>query len=176
VTETVTEPTPDDSATQLGRIRARRQAIVKDLHLDLKVPRWDDEGDFPPVYARYRPIPISRLQKLAARAEQDKHDDAVMLAEAALLVELCDGVFMVQDGQRVSFDPQGEPDDWPKPGPRLAAVLGLDGDLGSPEVLRKLYFTDGDLVEASRTLQVFSQRAAEEADKQLLGESQATRR
>jgi hypothetical protein len=42
-------------------------------------------------------------------------------------------------------------------------------------VLRKLYFTDGDLVEASRALAVWSRRQAEEADEQLSGESRAIR-
>lgn len=161
--------------SQLERIRARRKDIVAELHLDLKVPRWDDEGDFPPVYVRYRPIDIGRLNAIADRAKDDKDSDATMTAEAALLVEVCLGVYMLVDGKAVSFDPEGDPQDWPKPGPRLAAVLGVDADLGSPEVLRKLYFTDGDLVESSRALAIWSQRKAVEADKQLAGESKATR-
>ncbi len=170
-------PVKEAAGSQLARIRARRQEIVENLHLDLKVPRWDDDGDFPPVYVRYRPIPIGKLIEIGERSNQDKDPDAVMQAEAALLVELCDGVYMLgPDGQATSFDPEGALGDWPKPGPRLAAALGVDSQLPSVDVLRNLYFTDGDLVEASDKLAVWSRRKAEEADVVLAGESKATRR
>lgn len=69
------------SATQGGslvdRIRARREALLADLHLDMPVPSWG--GD---LVARFEPVDRDALIKLSERQDAKRHGDADFLIAA----------------------------------------------------------------------------------------------
>ena len=158
----------------LASLRARREALQEKLYLDLKVPRWDDDGG-PAIYVRYNPSSPAFLGKTIEKAKKQKPrpDDWMVNANADALIQSCVAVFAIEDGtppekatreQQLSLrdgDPAG---DWTRFDPDLGFSLGVEGVQSARAVVRKLYFTEGDLLAAASRLVEWSGVAAPEAD------------
>jgi len=133
----VRQPAPAAHGSALMSLRARRQAGEAKLFTDLAVPRYD-----PPVFVRFRPIPQARLSSLLKKQRNDKSPEAGLLSNLAVLAECVEGVFVHDDnGEPIAPDGGSE---WPKFDDDLAAMLGVDGGRAA-DVIRALYFTDGDV-------------------------------
>jgi hypothetical protein len=161
---------PAHRGSPLGSLRKRREALQAEMYLDLKVPRWDDDGG-PAIYVRCKTMSpafmsasVDKRKKPSRMGKRDQ--DWVVLANADVLVNSCIGVYAIEDGtppsqasreQMLSLrdgDPQGE---WTTFDPDLAFSLGLDGENPSAvRVVRALFFTDGDLLNAINRLATFS--------------------
>lgn len=177
------EPAPAVAAagSPLIDLRARREAKRKALHLDLKVPRWDDDGG-PEIWARYNPASFSVAMSATERRRKRKDPEWMVLSNADTLADAMVGVFVKQGdqsftlagGQWRSFDPDTARDDeWVSvKGERvgeLNAALGIDAH-SAAETLRALFFTDGDLMAHSAKLAEFSGVSLPTADEEALGE------
>lgn len=150
--------TPAADGSTLALLRDRVATAKKKLQLDLEVPRLD-----PPVFVRFKPPTQKRIEaanELARKLRNQKGGEAVIIANAGLLADVCLGVFEVIDGREVSIDPEDRDGDWLKFGPRLAELLGLKTNKAS-DVVRALYLTDGDIISTSDKLAVWSGHAAE---------------
>lgn len=181
--------TPAAPGSPLANLRQIRQAKLNKLHLDLKVPRWD-EGDQPlHLVVRYHPVSASQAMNAVEKRQASKAEDWVILAQIDQLVSACVGVYAKVDGQAftlaadgsgnwVSFDPANPlPGEWVsfsgQRAPELAAALGVDLDherSKSAALVRALYFTDGDIGLACQRLSVWSAEVSPEADQEALGE------
>lgn len=145
------EERPAASSSPLADIRARRAEAVKQLHVDLLVPRYGI-----PLYVRYKPAPEHRVNAINKANEKSKDPERNIVANAAILADCCLGVFAVvqRDGQEVKVsvddtDPDGE---WPKFDSRLAEALGFPDITRASDVVRKLYLTDGDVLATATKL------------------------
>ncbi len=126
--------------TGLARLAEARKAALETLHLDIQVPRLD-----PPVFVRVRPITGPEVVAITKRFRGNKSADAPVMHNAAIIAEVCLGVFGTDDdGQPVE-----DPDEWPRFDGQLAEILGLDGASSAVEVVRGLYLTDGDIASAA---------------------------
>jgi hypothetical protein len=166
--------TPTGHGSPLASLRARREALQEKLYLDLKVPRWDDDGG-PAIYVRYNPSSPAFLGKTIEKAKKLKPrpDDWMVNANADALIQSCVGVFAIEDGtppekatreQQLSLK-DGEPTgDWTRFDPDLGFSLGVEGVQSARAVVRRLYLTEGDLLAAANKLVEWSGVAAPEAD------------
>jgi len=142
-------------ASGLAALRAQRAKIKESLHLDLKVPRYED----PAVYVRYRPMNAGQMKRILEKAKSSKHPDAVALANATILAECTVGVFELD----AKGKPIGEPDQWLQFGPELAEYLGEPELKRAADVVRSLFFTDGDIIATAGRLTEWSGFAKAEA-------------
>ncbi|MGX9348159.1 hypothetical protein [Microbacterium sp. KNMS] len=133
---------PAAPSSPLAGLRAERERIEAELHLDLRVPRWEI-----PVYVRYRSPEQDEIKRINSNAEKAKDKDG-QFAEAILLAQCCLGVFQRDENGK----PIGEPGDWPKFDGDLAEMLGKPGLERSVAVVRALFFTDGDIMAQAATL------------------------
>ncbi|WP_156759561.1 hypothetical protein [Microbacterium karelineae] len=133
--------TPAAPTSGLAALRTQRAKIKQKLHLDLLVPRYDE-----PVYVRYMPPTKAQINRVSDRATKSRDKDA--LAEAMLLAECCLGVFQKDDDGK----PIGDPDDWPKFDKDLAEYLGEPSLDRAADVVRALFFTDGDIIAQAAAL------------------------
>src|ERR1039458_1295553 len=154
---TVNEPVPAAVGSPLIDLRARRSAKRETLTLDLKVPRWDDDGGPFELWVRYRPASMSVALNSTERRRKSKDTEWMVKANADTLADACLGVYAKVDGQPYTlasgewhpFDPdEAKPDEWVAvKGERveeLNAALGIEAH-SAVETLRALFFTDGDL-------------------------------
>lgn len=167
-------PVPSDSP--LADLRKRRQAALETLYLDLKVPRWDEDGG-PAVYVRYAPIdPAAAIKAVQKRSKaRPRPDDYQLLATIDVLLGACRGVYAVEgdpaDGQVTRYslrdgDPYGE---WTRFDHDLANTLGIEHER-AVDIVRGLYFTDGDILGAYAQLSEWSGLTAQtQADEAFLG-------
>ena len=179
----VEEPTQEVAPKRSARrsLREIRQRIVDDLHIDLKVPRLsieDEDGTFD-VFVRYGPVRSAKVDASLKRRSEQTHNEneASLLVHVDILVDSCRGVYYVLDGDmdsKYSFklleDGEQDPEPtqyWTKFDRDLGASLGMtefEAKLAE-NVCRKLYLTDGDLIDASTKLSTWSAQANEEAEK-----------
>jgi hypothetical protein len=169
-------PPADEVAAAAGSalddLRVRRARHTDNLFIDLKVPRWDDDGGAQ-VWVRYRPASPGKVNAVGMKRLEHKaeHGDAwLVLANADILIESCLGVYGVlpDDPTRYSFrrgDPAGP---WTKFDPDLADSLGLEAAKAT-DVVRALYLTEGDLIAACDQLCEWSQVQSVKADEAFLG-------
>ena len=151
--------------TPLFHLKARREELVKNLTLDLRVPRWDS----PELWVRYRPVDATKLTASVERRQKTKTNDQSILLNADILVESCVGIYARHPdfpGQELSLredDPFGK---LTRFDPDLATSLGIPDALGvtAAMVCRKLYLTDGDLVDAATQVLEWSAATNEKAD------------
>lgn len=168
-------PAPPTGTSALATLRARREQIQKDLYLDVKVPRWDENGG-PSIYLRLAPASPAFLGKVMEQRKKTKKtsDDWIINANADVLIKFCEGVFAIEEPgvepkdatreQMLSLregDPHGE---WTKIDMDLAEALGLDSSVGAVRTVRALFFTDGDLVQVANKLAEYSGVTQNEAD------------
>jgi hypothetical protein len=148
--------------TPLASLKDRRNQILNDLYLDVKVPRWND----PEIFVRFKPVSASRLNKVLEKRRKAGGEDWAILANADMMIDSCIGVYAVMDGDRDTKlslrpgDPKGE---WTKFDADLGAALGVEQKLATATV-RALFLTEGDLIEASNQLFAWSGISAQEAD------------
>jgi hypothetical protein len=154
----------------LADLRARRQRQIDQLYLDLKVPRWDDDGG-PPIWVRYSPMDPGKSDEINGRREELRKADGkewFTNANADLLIDSVVGVYAKDGDATYSLrigDPNGE---WTKFDPDLAASLGIETSRARDVVLA-LYLTKGDLVTASLQLADWSGAVSVQADEENRG-------
>ena len=90
----IPEDQPKAPSTALKSLKARREAIKKDLYIDLQVPRWDD----PEIFVRYGPMDPTTAEKAIETRRKTKVADYMVLANADILARSCIGVFACLDG------------------------------------------------------------------------------
>jgi len=150
------------TTTPLASLQARREQIVNDLYVDIKVPRWED----PEIYVRFKPVSTIKLNAAIERRRKQKGDDWSLLANADMLIESCVGIYAVFNGDtenKLSLsttDPNGK---WTKFDPELAKALGVDAQRATDSV-QALYLTEGDLIDTANRLFRWSNVANDEAD------------
>lgn len=163
---------PDDAAvvddaqtsvtTPLIVLKNRREQIVNDLFVDIKVPRWEE----PEIYVRFKPVSATRLNAAIDRRRKSKTDDWSLLANADMLVDSCVGVYAVIDGNKdnkMSLRLNDANGPWTKFDPDLAAALGVEASRASDACVA-LYLTEGDLLDTAAKLFKWSGIANDEAD------------
>lgn len=151
----------------LGRIRTRRDEIAAAQFIDLPVPRWED----PVLKVRYGPLDHEVIRKgfQTQRKAKDKAA-AEVNTNADLLIAACIGVFADEDGKTSSLHPNGPDEEWTRFDPDLAESLGLPEGSTARQVVRAVYFTDGDVIGTGRRIIEFSGYQLQEGDDELLGE------
>jgi len=146
----------------LAALRARREQLVNELYLDIKIPRWDE----PELFVRFKPVSAVRLNNAIERRRKQKGDDWSILANADMLIDCCIGVYATLEGnhdEKFSLrenDPHGT---WTKIDQDLAKALGIEAERAS-DVCVNLFFTEGDLIDVANKLFKWSGIAGEEAD------------
>lgn len=151
----------------LANLRAIRARKLAELTLDLKVPRWDDRGG-PEIWVRYGPSDPDVAMRAAER--RAKQDSAMVLANADALVDACVGVYLKADGREFSLRPNDAEGPLTRFDADLAVALGLDEHARAVDVVRALYLTPGDLLNAAVALGEWSASKAETVDQAVLGE------
>lgn len=184
----MTEAEATSVPSVLGDLRSRRRQVVQTLHLDLKVPHWDDpdpahpDAPHPPIFVRYRAVGHDHIAKARRKMEEAKKamQGQVELQENIdLLVKSVECVYSLVDDQEVSLrvgDPFGEKTMFDGD---LAHALGM-GDDGTnvnifkpPAIVRQLFLMEGDIIShAAKILEWNGYREAE-ADEELRGESES---
>jgi len=151
-----------DVSSPLASLKNRRQQIIDELFLDIKVPRWND----PEIFVRFRPVSATRLNKVIEKRRKAGGEDWSILANADMMIDSCIGIYAVVDGDRDNKlslrpgDPKGE---WTKFDADLGEAIGVDVKLATA-VVRGLFLTEGDLIEASNQLFNWSGISSQEAD------------
>lgn len=150
------------NSTPLLVLKARREQIVNDLYIDLKVPRWDE----PEIFVRFKPVSATKLNATIDRRRKSKHDDWSFLANADMLVDSCIGVYAVLNGntdEKLSLRLNDANGEWTKFDPDLADALGVVANRAVDACIA-LYLTEGDLIDTANRLFKWSNIANEEAD------------
>lgn len=146
----------------LAALKRRREEIINDLFIDIRVPRWSE----PELYIRFKPVSAIRLGAAIERRRKQKGDDWSLLANADMLVESCVGIYAVVDGDhenKLSLK-EGHPNGkWTRFDPDLAQALGIEAER-AVDVCTALFMTEGDLLDTSNRLFRWSNIANEEGD------------
>ena len=165
-----------DHLSVLGSIKERRQQIAENLHTDVKVPHWDDDGKAP-IYVRYKAVPhpfIERGIRKVENAPKKQRGQVELDTNCDLLIEACIGVYIqIGEGDDGKFsldesDPEGE---WTTFDPTLATTLGLDDRATARDVVKGLFFTDGDIFSHAAEVVEFSGYHTATTNEELRGES-----
>lgn len=149
---------PAAPTSGLAALRQQRQKIQQALHLDLRVPRYEE-----PVFVRYSAPTRAQLTKVQDRVSKSR--DGELLGEALLLAECCVGVFQ----KDANGEPIGTPEEWPKFDKDLAAYLGEPDLSRAADIVRALFFTDGDIISTAATINRWAGYAAEQAVEEFEG-------
>jgi len=155
-----------ESKTPLFELKARREKIASELVKSFQVARWED----PEIYCEFSVIEPTALSKALMRREKQKNrkDDWVAWAYCDILAPACKRVYAIVDGDmdtpyslRVG-DPTGTPT---KVDHDLARALGLDpNESSASETFRKLFFSEGDLLDLANRVFRWSSVVGDEAD------------
>jgi hypothetical protein len=149
-TPTFSEEQPKRPSTAILSLKARRDKIKESLYIDLQVPRWED----PEIFVRFGPIDSVRSEQAIERRRKSNTKEFGLLANADILAQCCIGVYACLDGDhdtKYSLNPDDPEGPWTRFDPDLARNLGLITD-AAVDVVRALYYTDGDLIQAATTL------------------------
>lgn len=151
-------------APAIKSLKARREALVAKLYLDLQVPRWDADGG-PKIFVRYGPVAMAKLDQAVERRKKSDPKEWSLLASADALVDACIGVYVMEDGKQLSLkdgDPGGR---WTRFDQDLANSLGLNTATSKAvDVVKYLYLTDGDLIAASNEVFEWSAVSIDKVD------------
>jgi hypothetical protein len=160
----------DGRLSVLQQLKNRHEEIKQNDYIDLPVPRWSD----PEILVRYQAVDHGVIRKGGQevdKAPARRKPDTEVNANCDVLARACVRVFARIDGEEFSLKP-GEPrGDFTKFDRDLAENLGLDPDQSSArQVIRKLFFTDGDILSHAQKVAEFSGYREQEADEGLSGE------
>lgn len=153
-------------ATPLFELKSRREKIASELVKSFKVARWED----PEIYCEFSVIEPSVLAKALMKREKQKNrpDDWVAWAYSDILAANCKSVYAVMnDDEETRFslrigDPTGTPT---KVDHDLARALGLDpNDSSASQTFRRLFFSEGDLLDFANRVFRWSSIASDEVD------------
>ena len=153
---------PKTPSLALQSLSAKRASLQEGLYIDLQVPRWED----PEIFVRYGPVDVTSLETQARKREDSKLRDWNILLNADILAQSCIGVYACLDGD---YDTKyslrsGDPDGaWTKFDADLAANLGSVTSAAA-DVVRTVYMTDGDLLEAAQELTTWSAKKNKQVD------------
>lgn len=153
------------SDTPLIALRARRDAIVKEMFKDIPVPRWDN----PYIYMRFTPVSSTKFASVIERRRKQKGEDWGLNATADIMVASCIGVYAkyddADDAEKFSLRVNDAGGAWTKIDTDLARALGLDPETSNAaETCRALFLADGDLNAVADKLLKWSNIANTEAD------------
>ena len=152
--------------TPLFELKSRREKIANELVRSFQVSRWED----PEVYCEVSIIEPSALAKALQKREKQKNrkDDWVAWAYCDILAPSCKSVYGIMNDDletRYSLrkgDPMGKPT---MVDHDLARALGLDpNEVSASETFRKLFFSEGDLIDFATKVFRWSSIVGEEAD------------
>lgn len=159
----------------LAALKVRREELAKGLHLDLKVPRWED----PEIFVRYAPIDSTKMEESIAKRSQGGKGWSI-LANADVLAQSCQGVYACLDGDYTKKFSLKAPEvagvdasedallrvAWTRFDQDLREALGVHAATHNDavSVCRALYLTDGDLIAAATALMEWSGISAEKLD------------
>jgi hypothetical protein len=144
---------PAAPGSPLAGIRERLAQQREKLFTDLAVPRWPEKMGIDAV-VRFKPVPHTLIDQAVKKARRSKDPEAAVIANSRVLVEACLGVYYRdRDGELTSFNPDG---DAPRFDNVLGAIIGAEETEGAIGVVRKFYFTDGDIASTSTALAEFS--------------------
>ncbi len=168
---TAEEKTPQEkpSASLLGNLKALREEITNSLDLELEVPRWFETKGIR-VIVRYKPLEHEYIVKTMKTAEKaGQIAEAIIWANADLLVKACTAVFALVDGKEYSLRPGDENGDFTTFDADLGANLGVENPTAR-RVCRELFLTDGDLITQADRLVDWSGYRKRQADEDFAGE------
>ncbi|RYZ32640.1 MAG: hypothetical protein EOP01_00545 [Propionibacteriaceae bacterium] len=132
-------------ASPLAGLRAKREAAIAELFIDLAVPEYLDRLGVD-LYVRYRPIPLSTAVKLREQMGRTKAPERHANANAAALATACEGIYYLVDGEERAFREDGD-STWPAFEPVVADTLGVSW-INPTRLVRDLYFTDDHVAAA----------------------------
>lgn len=144
-------------ASPLANLRARREAALAELFLDLAVPNYLDELGVD-LYVRFKPLPISTSTRLVEQARKSKSAERFANANAAALAAATVGIYYVHEGREVAFA-DGAPDEsaeWPSFDESVAKLIGV-AYVSPSALVRELYFTDEQVAATVTELQRWSE-------------------
>lgn len=153
----------------LGNLKARRESIAKAQVKEIPVPRWED----PEVWVIYEPLehPFIRSKfSTIEKAENRKKGEVEVNVNADVLIKACVGVYAKLGGKRYSLRPDEPDGELTRFDPDLAANLGLPENATAREVVRSLFFTDGDIISTAQQVIEFSGYRENEATEEIEGE------
>lgn len=159
----------EEKKTPLFDLKAKRENLVENLYLDLKVPRWIE----PEIWVRYHPLPAPQLEKQLRARSESSDDESTLNLHADILAMACEGIYATlpgHPGDKFSLRLGDEYGRWTKFDPDIAEnLLGVASNvskkLEASFVARKLYLTDGDLIAAANEIAEWSSQESERADK-----------
>ena len=152
--------------TPLFELKSRREKIANELVKSFQVARWDA----PEIFCEFSVIEPSALAKALQKREKQKSrkDDWVAWAYCDILAPNCKSVYAVMNEDndtRYSLrkgDPEGAPT---RVDHDLARALGLDpNEVTASETFRKLFFSEGDLLDFANKVFRWSSIVGDEAD------------
>ena len=152
--------------TPLFELKSRRLKIATELVKSFQVARWED----PEIYCEFGIIEPSVLAKALQKREKQKNrpDDWVAWAYCDVLAPACQAVYAIMNDDhdtRYSLregDPTGAPT---RVDHDLARALGLDPEGGSAsKTFRKLFFSEGDVLDFANRVFRWSSIVGDEAD------------
>lgn len=151
-------------ASPLANLRARREAALAELFLDLAVPDYLDRLGVD-LYVRFKPLPLSTSTRLVEQARKSKSAERFANANAAALAAATVGLYYVHDGKEFAFV-EGNPDGpWPGFEESVAQTIGVPF-LTPAKLVRDLYFTDDAIAAAVTELQKWSEGEVRERSKE----------
>lgn len=154
-------------------LKAQREEILSTLYIDLRVPRWPNE-----IWVRYAPLKSAKVDESIKRraANEFEANEASLLVHADILISACIGIYQTLDGDftkkyALRLDENGEPEEFPTEqftrfDKNTAAFIGLNDFQSNTatNIVRALYLTDGDLIDASNVVSNWSSKANERAE------------
>lgn len=162
------EPETDSSTLSvLGQLKAKRENVVSNNHIDMPVPRWDS----PVIVVRYGPLDhneFKRAGRQVDRAADNKKAEVEVNVNCDLLARAVQGVYGIVGGQKYSLRPGDHNGDWTKFDDDLAKNLGCGNT--AREIIKSLYITEGDILSTAGKLAEFSGYKEQEADDSIAGE------
>lgn len=166
---------PVNAKSLLSHLKERHDTIQQAQVLDLRVPRWSN----PEIWVRYQPVSFDAVDKARTTSgklapNDPKTSQIVFLAQIDALIEACVCVYAklpdADPDAQFSLRPDDPEGPFTKFDPDLAMNLGMNSQSTARQVVRALFFTDGDIVNHSNRVAKWSGWAGDEADTEL-GES-----